>query len=114
MVGRLVENQEVGLLQHETAENDSRRLASRKDVGAFEGVVSAEQHLAQQAAQFLLRGAGIEAVQPFNNREAMRDGLAVILRKISDGNFVSPGNAPGIDRELPIGSLDERVGIADQ
>src|SRR5437867_422295 len=36
MVGRLVQNQEVGFLQHQAAENDSRRFTSGKDLRSEE------------------------------------------------------------------------------
>src|SRR5205814_4758009 len=107
MVGRLVQNQEVGFLQHQPAENDSRRFTSRKDLSWFERIVAAEQHLAQQSAQFLLGRARIKTVQPFNNRNAVRDGLPVILREVPDGDFVSPGHLSGIDREYLVRGIDK-------
>ena len=114
MVGGLVQNQEVGFLQHQAAENDSRRFTSGKDLRPFERIVAAEQHLAQQPTQFLLGRAGIEAVQPFDDADAGRDGLPVILREVSDGDFVSPRHLSGIDRESLVWSIDKPRGIVNQ
>ena len=54
VVRRLVENQEVRLLQHQPAENQPRRFAAREGIGLLQALLSAEEHLSQQAANIFL------------------------------------------------------------
>ena len=68
----------------------ARGFAAGERLGGLEGVVAGEQHLAEQTAQFLLRGLRIELVQPLDGGHAVGDGIGVILREIADGDFVAP------------------------
>src|SRR5439155_22746873 len=56
----------------------------------------------------------IKNVQPFNKRNAVRDGLPVILRKVSYADFVSPGHLSGIDREYLVRGIDKPRCIPNQ
>ena len=67
----------------------------------FVCVLAAEQHLAEQPAQFLLRGLRIEFVEPLDKRYAFADGIGMILRKISDRHFVPPRDRSADRRETP-------------
>ena len=73
MVGRLVEHQDVGLLQHQPAENHARRFAAGERIGLLERILAAEEHLAEHAAQFLLRSLRIELVQPVDDGDALAE-----------------------------------------
>ena len=73
-----------------------------------------EQHLAEQAAQFLLRGLRIELVQPLDGGHAVGDGIGVVLREIADGDFVAPHDDAAIEREIAVGIVDVAGGVADQ
>ena len=53
VVGRFVEDQHVRLLQHDPAEQQTRRLAAGERVGRLVAVLAAEQHLAEQAVNLL-------------------------------------------------------------
>src|SRR5258706_13772795 len=97
MVRRLVEDEEIWLLQHELAEDEPGRFAAGESLCGFEGVVAAEEHLAHQSTQLLLIGAGIELPEPVNGGHPFGDGIAVILREVPDGNFVSPDYRAAVD-----------------
>ena len=73
MVGRLVEHEQVRLLQHQLAEDQPRRLSAGKHVGALLGVVARKQHLAQQAANLFGRSGRIPLMQPLQNLDAGLD-----------------------------------------
>ena len=86
MVRGFVQNQEVRFLQHQPAENEPRRFAAGKSFGALERVVAAEQHLAEQSAQFLLGGAADRSSCSHSmTLTPWPDGVPVILREVSDG-----------------------------
>src|SRR5262245_12812258 len=114
MVGWFVQYQQVGLLQHQPAENDSRRFAAGESVRGFERILAAEKHLAEQSPQFLLRCTWIEAVEPFDNADAGWDGVPMILLEVSDADLMAPGHLPGIDWKRPISSIDKTRRISNQ
>ena len=66
VVGRLVENQHVRLLQHDAAEEQPRSLAARERVGRLQTLFAAEEHLAEQSVNVLPRRIGIELMQPLD------------------------------------------------
>ena len=90
MVRRLVEHEHVGLLEHDAAEQQPRRLAARERLGRLETFFAAEEHLAEQAVDFLPRRVRVEAVQPFHRRQSLLDGARRILREVADRYLVSP------------------------
>ena len=53
-------------------------------------------------------------MQPFEQRDARLDGLFVILRKISNGNLVPPGDHAAVDRKFAIRRIHETRRIAQQ
>src|SRR5262245_12111484 len=114
MVGWFVQYQEVGLLEHQPAENDSRRFAAGESLRLFERILAAEEHLTEQSPQFLLRCTWIEAVEPFDNAEAGWDGVPMILLEVSDADLMAPGHLPGIDWKHLIRSIDETRRISNQ
>src|SRR5438105_920427 len=56
VVRGFIEHEEVGFLQHEFAEQEPRRFAAGKDVGALIGLVTRKQHLGQQSAYLFVGG----------------------------------------------------------
>ena len=92
MVGRLVEDQHVRLLQHDAAEQQPRRLAARQRLGRLQAFLAAEQHLAEQAVDVLPRRVGIELVQPLDRGHALLDRAGVVLREVADRDFVAPAD----------------------
>ena len=54
MIGGFVQDEKVWFLQHEFAEDQPCRLATGQCFSSLQRILAAEQHLAQQAAQFLL------------------------------------------------------------
>ena len=53
MVGRLVEDEDVRLLQHDPAEQEPRGFAARERIGRLVAVLAAEQHLPEQPVNLL-------------------------------------------------------------
>src|SRR5688572_24544943 len=53
VVRRFVEHQDVGLLQHDAAEEQAGGLAARERLGGLEALLAAEQHLAEQSVDVL-------------------------------------------------------------
>ena len=60
VVGGLVHDQDVGLLQHELAEEQPGGLAAGERVGLLHALFAAEEHLAEDAADVFLGGLGVE------------------------------------------------------
>ena len=114
MVGRFIKNEEIGFLQHETAKDYSGRFATGKSVCPLKRIVAAEQHLAEQSAQFLLGSGRVAVMQPFDDADAEGDGVPMILRKVSNGNLMTPFYRPCIDWKIPVGCVDKTGGIANQ
>src|ERR1017187_5724384 len=73
VIGGFVEHQEVGLLEHEAAEDEAGGFAAGERLGGLERIVAGEQHFAEEPAQFLLRGLRIELVQPLDGGQPVRD-----------------------------------------
>jgi len=59
-----------------------------------------------------LIGAGIELPEPVDGGHTFGDRIAVILREVPDGDFVSPDYRAAIDGKFAIGIFDEPGGIA--
>src|SRR2546425_11561357 len=53
-------------------------------------------------------------MQPFNDADAERNSVLMILREVSDGNLMAPGGRAGIDGKRPIVAVDETRGVTDQ
>ena len=83
-------------MQHDPAENQPRRFASRQRRGGLHALFPAEQHLPQQPAKFFHRRLRIELMQPLNGRHPLLDGFLVVLRKIPDRDLVPPGDRPAV------------------
>src|SRR5258708_906047 len=73
MVGRLVEHEQVRLLQHQFAKEQPRRFSAGEDVGTFVGIVAREQHLAEYAANLFSRSGRIPLMEPLQNLDAGLD-----------------------------------------
>ena len=114
VIGRFVQYQEVGLLEHQATEDEAGRFAAGQRLGGLEGVVAGEQHLAEKAAQFLLRGLRIELVQPLDGGHAVGDGIGVILREVADGDFVAPDDDAWVKGEVALALVDVTGGGADE
>ena len=114
MVGWFVQYKEIGFLQHQLAENDSRRFASGESLRRFERILAAEEHLAEQSPQCLLRRTWIEAVEPFDDADAALDRVSMILLEVSDANLMAPDHLPGIDWKRLIPAIDETRRISNQ
>ena len=71
VVGRLVEDEHVRLLQHDAAEQQPRGLAARQRLGRLQPFLAGEQHLAEQAVDVLARRVRIELVQPLDRGHAL-------------------------------------------
>ena len=97
VVGRLVQHQDVRLLQHDPAEEQARRLAAGQRLGRLVAFLTTEEHLAEQAVDVLARGGRVELVQPFRRRQALGDRAGVVLREVADRDLVSPADGAAID-----------------
>src|SRR5579871_1230495 len=112
VVRRLVEDQNVRLEQHQPAEKNARRFASRERLDGLGGVVAAEQHLAQQPSQRLLPRQRIELREPFDDGRVGSFVEVVFLREIADAGFMAPADGAAVDAKVPVGFIDESRGIA--
>ena len=79
MVGRLVEDQEVGLGEDELAEGKTGLFAATESLGRLVALFAAEEHLAENSANVFDVGRRVPLVQPVGNREAGFDRRANIL-----------------------------------
>ena len=97
MVRRLVEHEDVRFLQHEFAEEQPRRLTTRKSLSLLQTLFAAEEHLAEnpRMSSFAAFGSKLcshsAAVVPFGME------ASVVLREVADLRLVSPLHRPGID-----------------
>ena len=116
LLAGLVEDEHVGLLQHQAAENQAGLLAAGKCRCRLQGIFAAEKHLTHGAANFLLGGLRLVLPEPLHGGDAFAlvDGVAKILGEIADSNFVAPDDVAGIDGEGLLGAGNELTGIADQ
>src|SRR5207249_2886562 len=114
MVRGFVEHEEIRFLQHQAAENQARGFAPGEGRSGFHGVFAAEKHLSHKAAKFLLRSPGIKLPEPFKSGHALRDGIAVILGEIADGDFVPPADFPAVDWKLFLAVFNEPRRVAHQ
>src|SRR5947209_4959223 len=96
MVGGLVEQQYVGLLEHDAAEEQTRRLAARERLGRLEAFLAAEEHLTKETMDLLARRVRIEAVQPLHRGQPLLDDARRILREVADRYLVSPLQRPRV------------------
>src|SRR5258708_27139845 len=73
MVGRLVEHEQVRLLQQQFAKEQSRRFSAGEDVGTLVGIIAREHHLAEYAAK-LFGGCGrMPLMEPLQNLDSRLD-----------------------------------------
>jgi len=107
VVARLVEDEHVGLEQHEAAEKNARGFAAGERLDGLGGVVAAEKHLTEKAAKSLLACERIELREPFNDCGARSFVEIVFLREIADAGFVAPADGAAVDAEVAIGFVDE-------
>src|SRR5262245_2465744 len=84
VVRRLIEDEKVWLLKHDSAQEQPRGLASRKGIGGLESLFATEEHLPEQAVNILPRRIRIETMQPFHCRQSLFDHASVVLREVSD------------------------------
>ena len=100
VVGGLVEDEDVGLLQHDLAEEQAGGFASGERVGLLEALFAAEEHLAEDAADVFLGGLRVEGVQPLGDRRALGDGAGVVLGEVADLRLVAPLDGAGVDGDV--------------
>ena len=90
VVGGLVEDEDVGLLQHELAEEQACRFAAGERVGALHALLAAEEHAAEDAANVFLGGVLVELIEPVVDGHAHLDGAGEVLGEVADLRRVSP------------------------
>ena len=90
VIGWLVEDEHVRFLQHDPAEEQTCRLASRQRLGRLAAFLAAEEHLPEEPVDVLTRRVRIESMQPLGHRQPLLDFASMILRKIADRHFVPP------------------------
>ena len=109
MVGGLVEDEHVGLPDHQAAEHEPGRLAARQRLEALLGVVAAEQDHPELAA----REAGPTSVAVLLDpglRGALRRAQVVggVLGEVPGVRLISPCNRPGICRQVSHHDIQQR------
>src|SRR4051812_38607059 len=90
VIGRLVEHEDVRLLQHQLAEEQARSLSSGEGVGLLHALFAAEEHLSEDAANVFLRGLRVELVEPIGRGHAELDGALVVLGEVAYLSLVTP------------------------
>src|ERR1051325_211499 len=103
VVGRLVENKNIRLEKHEATEKDARRFATGKRLDGLGGIVSAEKHLTEQAAQSLLARERIELREPFDHGRVGSFVQIMFLREVAHAGFMAPANRATVHAEVPVG-----------
>jgi len=114
VIARLVEDENVGLEEHEAAEKDTSSFAAGESLDGLCGVVAAEKHLTEKAAKGLLAGERIELCEPFDDCGARSLVEIVFLREIADAGFVAPADGAAVDAEVAIGFVDETRRVANE
>src|SRR5450755_1572295 len=116
VIGGLVQHQEIRLLYHQPAENQTGAFAARECDGRFQSVLTTEKHLAEEAANFFLSRLRLKLSEPLERSDALGlvDGVAKVLREVADSDFMAPNHVAGIDGKCPFGIADELPGIANQ
>ena len=97
MVGGFVQHQHVWLLQHQFAEEQAGSFATGEDAGRLRSLLTGEQHLAQDSAQFFGDRCPVPLMQPLDRGHATLDQAAVVLREVANGSFMSPEDFAGVD-----------------
>ncbi len=100
MVGGFVEDEDVGLLQHDLAEEESGGLTTGEGFGFFHAFFAAEEHLSEDATDVFLGGLGVEGVEPLGDGGAVGDGAGVVLGEVADLGFVAPLDGAGVDGDV--------------
>ncbi len=100
VVRRLVENQHIWLLQHQSAENQPRGFASGKSAGGFSASSPLKSIWPSRPRNSSCVAMRIEFVEPVDHGGALYDRFGVVLREVADGDVVAPGDRAAINREL--------------
>ena len=74
VVGGLVEYEDVGLLQHELAEEEAGGLAAGERIGHLHALFAAEEHATEDAANVFLGGVLVELIEPVVDGHSLLDG----------------------------------------
>ena len=119
VIGRLVQDQDVWLVNRNTGKKEPRRLPAGKTRNLFLHLVARKQHLAETASHRANGFAGAGGAEPtFDGGVDAGEGLSVILGKITRPDLVSPLRLARIcgqlaDRDLEQGRLADAVGSDD-
>ena len=101
VVRGFVEDENVGLLQHDLAEEQTCGFASGEGIGLFEAFFAAEEHLTENAADIFLGGLRGRTVCSHSATVVpIGDGARVVLCEVADGDLVSPLDGAGVDRDI--------------
>src|SRR5580692_8199398 len=111
VVRGFVEDEYVGLLQHEFTEEQARGFASGENAGGLGGFVTLKKHLAEQTANFFADRGRIPLMQPLQRGHAAFDEAAMILGEVSDGGLVSPDHFSGIDERAVVAASLAQFGF---
>ena len=109
MVGRLIENQGVGLAHHQAAQHATHLLAAGKNLGGLVYIVAGKQHPAQKAAQIRLGGIKGELAQPLDERAVeIIKKAGVILGKVALADGDAPAEAALVRVKLTYENTEQR------
>ena len=96
VVGGFVEDEDVGLLQHDLAEEQACGFASRESVGLLMPSSPLKSIWPRMPRMSSLGPAG-RTDGASRRGHAELDGALVVLREVSDGDFVAPLDGAGVD-----------------
>src|SRR6185437_9501021 len=114
VVRRLVEDEHVGLLKHQLAEEQPRRLAAGERIGHLHALFAAEEHLAEDASYIFFGGVLVEAMQPVRDRHAVGDGGSMLLAEVADLRLVPPLDGAAVDAHLGLLGFFQALAIGEQ
>jgi hypothetical protein len=108
VIGRLVEQQQVGAVPHDQRQREPRFLAAGEVLDGAGRHVAREVEHAEKIAQFLLPGPRRDASEVPQRRFVEAQHLQLVLRKVADGEPLVEVGRAGERREFARDGLDQR------
>ena len=109
VVSRLIDDQDIGSLDHHAGEENTHFLTTGKDTHFLYTVISGKEHSAEEAADI----GGVldlgELCQPFHDREIGVEDRGIIFREVGLGGGNAPFVASGIRFHFSCEDLKERT-----
>src|SRR5689334_5027064 len=107
MIGRLVEDQQIGALDDEAAEDEARRLAARQRSDSLLRVLAGEEHASKLPAHERRAFAGTDLPDVIERRPRfVLQDVVMILREVSNAHLVPELDEAGVRLDVPGDDLE--------